>query len=370
MTATNGTSTPPLRILQAAPVFEPSCGGVETAVREASVRLARRDGVEVEILTADASGSLAAKETLYGVAVTRVRAWPTDRDWLFAPRALTAIRPGSWDVVHVQCYQTMFSPMVMAAAARARIPYVVTFHGGGHSSRWRSRIRHHQLRIIRPLLARAAALIACADWEIDYYSQLLAIPEQRFVLVPNGGDLPPVAERPAAVDGTLLVSIGRLERYKGHQHAIAALPEVLRRVPDARLWVAGSGPYEAELRALAQRLGVGDRVDIRVIRDRSEYAAGLSAASLGLLFSEFESHPLAAVEALALGVPLLVADNSGLAELAQKGYATTIEPADGPVAHAEAIVAALSRPAVDRTPEIRSWDERVEQLVTLYRSVR
>jgi len=44
----------------------------------------------------------------------------------------------------------------------------------------------------------------------------------------------------------LIVSGGRLERYKGHHRAIAALPELIRRVPDARLYVVGTGPYEGE----------------------------------------------------------------------------------------------------------------------------
>ena len=71
--------------------------------------------------------------------------------------------------------------------------------------------------------------------------------------------------------------------------------------------------------ALADRLGVGDRVEIRAVRERDAYVAELSGASVAMLLSEFETHPMAAIEAIRLGIPMLVANNSGLTELADKG---------------------------------------------------
>ena len=53
-----------------------------------------------------------------------------------------------------------------------------------------------------------------------------------------------------------MLSSGRLERYKGHHRAIEALPLLRSTHPDAHLVILGGGPYEAELRALAERLGV------------------------------------------------------------------------------------------------------------------
>src|SRR5262249_55524255 len=152
-------------------------------------------------------------------------------------------------------------------ALRAGIPYVATFHGGGHSSRLRTRLRGTQLRLLRPLLARAQALVAVAPFEVDHYGEALDLPRSRFVLIPNGADLPAPTTARAAAPGRppLIASVGRLERYKGHHHVIAALPNVLERRPDARLWIAGSGPYEAKLETLAERLGVRDRVDIHAV---------------------------------------------------------------------------------------------------------
>jgi glycosyltransferase involved in cell wall biosynthesis len=358
-----------LRVLQTTPMYAPSVGGVQTAVREVAGRLARRPEVDVEVLTADPTGRLPTTDVIDGVSVRRVPALPRDGDQVFAPAAFRAVRRGGWDVVHAQCYQTLFTPTVMAGAARAGIPYVLTFHGGGHSARWRNAIRGSQLRALRPLLARAAALVATADWEVDHYSELLRLPRERFVTLPNGASLPSVPQRPAVLDGTVIVSIGRATRYKGHHHAIAALPEVVRAIPDARLWIAGDGEYEGELRALADRLGVADRVEIRAERDRARYAEQLAGAALGVLLSEFETHPMAVIEAAALGVPMLVADNSGLAELAAKGCARPVGLDAGAREHAAAMVRLIREPTPPVQLELKSWDERTEELVSLYRSV-
>ena len=86
------------------------------------------------------------------------------------------MRAEGWDLVHVQCFHTFVAPLAMARSAAARgVPYVLTFHAGGHSSRLRNALRRPQLEALRPLLARAAALVAIADFEIERYSRMLRI---------------------------------------------------------------------------------------------------------------------------------------------------------------------------------------------------
>lgn len=349
------------------PRVAPFVGGVETHVREVASRLAAYD-IEAQILTADPTRDLPPLDTLDGVPVTRVQAWPRGGDQLFAPAIFGAVRRGGWDLVHVQSYHTLVAPLAMAAAARARIPYVVTFHGGGHSSRRRNAMRRWQLLALRPWLARARALISIAEFEIEHYGGPLRLPARRFVTIPNGADLPsPSPEAPRAA-GHLIVSAGRLERYKGHHIVLRALPRVLEKVPDARLWIAGAGPMEPELRQLASELGVVDRVEIS-LADRQTMADRLSRASLAVLLSEFESQPLAALEAASFGVPLVVADNSGLSELARRGLARAVKLDDGSEAHAWAMIEQLLRPPAIPDFTISSWDTCARELAGLYRGV-
>jgi glycosyltransferase involved in cell wall biosynthesis len=350
------------------PIYSPESGGVTTCAREVACRLVER-GVAVDVLTVDPTGDLPPREILDGAPVRRLRSWPRGADYRFAPALGGHMRRSGCDVVHIQCYQTLVAPFAMLAAARARIPYVLTFHGGGHSLSWRNAIRRQQLQVMRPLLARASRLIATADWEVEYYSTLLELPVERFVVIPNGGDLPAVPEPRTPAVGTLIVSVGRLERYKGHHRVLAALPGVIREVPDARLWIAGEGPHEAELVALAQELGVSDRVEIGPERDRQKYAARLASASLAALLSEFETQPIGALEAITLGVPTLVADNSGLAELAEKDLARAVSLEDGNAMHAAAMVEMIRDPPPRAEVVMPSWDDCVDSLLELYGAV-
>ncbi len=139
------TTQAPLRILMVAARYFPFSGGIETHIHEVGSRLAQQ-GSEVTVLTADPNGTLPPEEQVAGMRVRRVRARPAGTDWCFAPdiyRHITdpALRP---DVVHVQGYHTFSAPLGMLGAIRARVPFVLTFHSGGHSSRLRNAVRRIQ----------------------------------------------------------------------------------------------------------------------------------------------------------------------------------------------------------------------------------
>lgn len=363
------------RVLLVTARYFPFMGGVENHVYQVARRLAAR-GVTVTVLTTDPSGRLPAEEEREGVRIRRVRAWPANRDYYFAPGIYRAIVRGRWDVVHCQCYHTLVPPLAMLAALRARAPYVVTFHGGGHSSRVRNALRPVQYALLRPLLARAARLVATARFEIPFFGGRLRLPEERFAFIPNGSDLasdlaevaPPSA---AMADGTVIASLGRLERYKGHHRILAALPKILEQQPDARLWIAGAGPFEPTLRRMARDLGVAERVEIRAIpvAERATMAAELSRVALAVLLSEYETHPMAALEALALGCPLLVADTSGLRELAEQGLARAIPLRSTAEQVAAAVLDQLRRPPIPRAVDLPTWDSCAADLLTLYQTV-
>ena len=359
----------PLRVLMVTPRFFPAIGGVETHVDQVARRMAQA-GAVVTVLTTDRSGTLPRREERDGVTIERVRAWPAERDYYFAPGVCRVIARGDWDLVHCQSYHTFVAPLAMLAALRAGLPYVVTFHGGGHSSRLRNAIRGAQWAALRPLLARATRLVAIAQFEIALYGQRLRLPPERFVFIPNGADLP-VAPQPLPGGGPLIASVGRLERYKGHQRVIAALPKVVEQCPDVRLRIVGTGPYEPELRRLAQKLGVAQRVEIGGIAptDRQGMAAVLGSAALVALLSEYETHPIAALEALAVGRPVLVADSSGLGELAAQGLARAVPLGSSSAQVAAAILEQLRQPLVPPSIALPTWDDCATQLLALYHSI-
>lgn len=156
------------RVLMVTPRSPLSQGGVERHVMEVSRRLAAA-GSTVEVICTEPGGPPLQEENRDGVLIRTLRAWPANRDWCLAPRIWREMGRRPWDVVHVQSYHTLVAPLAMLRALTLGIPYVVTFHGGGHSSDTRNRARRLQRRLLRPLLARAARLVAVARFEIEVY---------------------------------------------------------------------------------------------------------------------------------------------------------------------------------------------------------
>ncbi|HKG37096.1 MAG TPA: glycosyltransferase [Solirubrobacterales bacterium] len=369
----------PLRVLMVTPRTPLAHGGVERHVREVSRRLVAA-GLEVGVLCVEPGSREIREETEEGVAIRSVPAWPANRDWRFAPGIWGEMARERWDVVHVQSYHTFVAPLAMLRARILGIPYVLTFHGGGHSSRLRNRLRRLQRTLLRPLLARAERLVAVARFEITAYGRELRFGPERFALIPNGTDLPAGGtEAPGSGNGrvedggapVVLATIGRLERYKGHHRVIEAMPHVLERHPEATLLVVGEGPYEETLRREAEQLGLGPRVEFTSVPagDADGMVGLLSRTSLVVLLSDFETHPLTALEAAAAGRRLLVADRGGLGELAESGLARAVDPSGPPDRIGAAILEALAEPPPAEPPRLISWDESAAELLALYRSL-
>jgi glycosyltransferase involved in cell wall biosynthesis len=164
------------------------------------------------------------------------------------------------------------------------------------------------------------------------------------------------------------VSVGRLERYKGHHRAIAALPQLMLTRPGVRLRIVGTGPYEGELRRSAQQLGVGDRVEIEGMgyAERTAMARLLARAGAVVLLSDYESQGLTAMEALALGRPVVVTDATALHELVESGRARGIPIRASTAEVAATILEALDTPSSTAMP-LATWDECARNLLALYR---
>jgi glycosyltransferase involved in cell wall biosynthesis len=351
----------PVRVASVSAHYLPHMGGIETHVREVATRL-NGSGLDFTILTTRAADA-ASSERVDGITVHRHGLLMSSTDWCLAPGVFWETLRGDWDVVHCQGVHTFTAPMAMLAALIRRRPYMVTFHTGGHSSEMRGRIRTLQWTVLGPLLRRAAELIAVCEYEIDVFSKLLKINPDRFTLIRNGAELPPRPDAPAPVpEGTfVVVSVARLERYKGHHLVIEAVAELAKRRP-VQLFLVGQGPYEDELRSLVKQRGLDDVVTFTHFAQnrRGELAALIARADVMTLMSEYEAHPVAVMEALGLGRPVVVAATSGLVELARYGWVTSMPIDATPAAVADAYVDAAQRgcPVVS----LPTWDDCADRL--------
>jgi glycosyltransferase involved in cell wall biosynthesis len=359
----------PLRILMATPLFVPHRGGVETHTAEVSSRLAAM-GFEITVLTTDPGGTLPRHEDMNGVVVERVGAWPPRGDLYWSPAVARAVARADVDLLHCQGYHTFVPPLAMLAARRRRLPYVLTFHSGGHSSSLRRAIRPAQVRLLRPLLRGARRLIAVSDFEADLFRRSLGVAAQRVTVIPSGVDAPTQASgEPVARDPHLLVSVGRLERYKGHDRVIRAFAHVRAGEPRARLRILGSGPDEERLRGLAGASPAADAIAFDSV-PREEVSRTLREAGVVALLSEYESQGLGAHEAIALGCRLVVSDSSALAELGRFSQVRLVPPSLEDERLAGVLLEQLrAGPAADGAVGLPSWDECAQRLAALYREV-
>jgi glycosyltransferase involved in cell wall biosynthesis len=356
------------RIAMVTPGFQPYAGGVETHVLEVGRRLASR--CRLTVLTTDPWGKLPPTEFINGMEIRRFKSWPRKRDYFFAPAVLRAVARGKWDLVHCQGYHTFVAPLGMLGAIRAESPFIVTLHSGGPVSRMRQLLRRPQHAVLVPLLRRAAAVVAVSRFEAEHLGPRLRLKPNQVVVIPNGSDLPPSSNLRGRKEG-LLVSVGRLERYKGHQRVIASLPYVRRSRPDASLLVVGSGPYGRDLAQLVSRLGLHDHVRFTSLEsaDRTGLSDILSRASVFVSASEYESQGVAALEAVSASCPIVVTEGTALAELAESGSAIAVSKTAGPQELAAAIIAQLEHPRTSAARSLPTWDDCADKTWTLYKAV-
>lgn len=359
-----------LKILMVCARFLPLTGGTEMHVYEVSRRMAAQ-GHHVTVLTTDPEGGLPAFEAHDGVDIVRRPAWPRKRDLYFAPGVWREIMVRDWDILHVQGYHTFVAPLAMAAALRKGKPFVLTFHSGGHSSALRNLIRVPQTAMLRPLARRAARLIGVSQFEADHFSRLLRVPRTRFAVIGNGAELPPPSARKRNSSAPLIISVGRLEKYKGHHRVIEAFPLVRAKYPGAKLRVVGDGPFKSALLEQVARLGLQDCVKIGPIAaDKRTAMADLFAeASLLALLSDYEAHPVAVMEAISLGTSVLTGDSSGFIELAERGIVRAISPQNSPHTIANAMMEAMESTPPQIDLDLSNWADCTRQLLEVYTGV-
>ncbi len=352
-------------------------GGVENHVYQVATRMAK-SGLDVTVVSGDTSGELPKSDSVDGVRMLRVPVWPRQGDFYLSPEFYKVIRDGHpdgkpWDLVHIQNYLTLCAPVAMLGAMRAKVPYVITFHGGGHPSWLRNALRNVQRLMLKPLMVNASRYVATAKFEFAQFCDWLGLDKSRFMYIPNGSDISLPAGDGPAVPTTpgLIASIGRLESHKGHHRVIAAMPYVLKECPEAQLRIVGFGPQEEELKQLVQQMNLGEHVKVYGIpsTQRHEMVDLLQRASLVTLLSEYETHPMALLEALAMGKSALIADTSGLSEIARDGFARAI-PLHHPAEQtAAAILEQLRNPIHPKPVKLPTWDDCTNQLIDMYHQI-
>jgi len=160
--------------------------------------------------------------------------------------------------------------------------------------------------------------------------------------------------------------VARLQVHKGHADLFRCLPGLWKKHPELQVLVAGQGPNEAPLRALAGELDGGDR--IRFMGHRADVRPVLAAANLFVLPSHREGLPNAVLEAMAMALPVVAAAADGTGEVVVDGETGLLVP-PGDVTALRAAITRLLEDAALRDRLTRAARQRLEEQFSLPRAV-
>jgi glycosyltransferase involved in cell wall biosynthesis len=297
------------------PHYAPYRGGIETLVQSIAERLAVW-GHQVEVLTTTTSALLPRRYEINGVIVRRFRERAAGDAYPFGLSLLTYLlaHREDYDVVNAHNYHAM--PLFWSSLARAsRLVVSTHYHGKGHS-----RLANWMHPFYRPLgswaVRRAQKVICASKFEQELVCAHFGIKERKIEIVPDGISLAALqgADQLDLPAGALLY-VGRLEKYKRVDLAIAALPHLRENF---RLYIIGNGPEADSLRQQASDLKVYDRVVfMKDVPDDMLYRWYRSAQIL-VMMSAAESFPMTSIEAMATGCRVVCEARSPFTELSTR----------------------------------------------------
>jgi glycosyltransferase involved in cell wall biosynthesis len=227
------------------------------------------------------------------------------------------------------------------ASRCAGLPHVITMHGGRYyAARLRNRLA------LRAAIAMSARTVAVSQSLADRMRRDLWMPFSQIATIANGvGWVRPERttlreELRLGTDDRLLVSAGRLVPVKGHEHIIDAMALLSSRRPTLHLAIAGSGELAEALGKRARDHGLAERVHLLGLR--SGIAAILAAADVFVLPSLSEGLPLALLEAMFAGRPIVASDVGDVGIALGHGAAGVLVEPGNPAALAGALDHLLS----------------------------
>jgi glycosyltransferase involved in cell wall biosynthesis len=300
-----------MRILQVCPRYRPCVGGIEEHVRNLSERLSKTN--EITVATTDPVGTLPKEAIINDVHVLRFRSLaPKDAYYISLPlKKYLKANSANFDIIHAHSYHA-FPALYVAEVTTARnFVFTPHYHGSGHTL-FRKLLHFPYKMLGKHIFERARKVICVSKSEKNLIVSDFKIPQEKTVIIPNGINSSEFAHMDKdEKDHKIILCVGRLEKYKGIQYLIKALPFL---DSDIMLEIVGVGPYEFKLTSLAKSLGVRSRVTFFSNLSRASLLQKFANAGLFALLSEHESYGLCVAEALAMKTPCIVANTSALKE--------------------------------------------------------
>jgi glycosyltransferase involved in cell wall biosynthesis len=201
-------------------------------------------------------------------------------------------------------------------------------------------------RIFKATLPWVNKVVMISAATRDFFVQYRGIPAAKTAVILNGAKLEKFRKTPAQ-PGSMLPSVrfgmaARLVAEKDHYTLLRAFAVVRQSIPEAELKIAGDGPLKEPLMAFAEELGLAESVTF--LGALPDTAAFFSQLDVFVLSSLNEGLPLAVLEAMAAGLPIVATRAGGVEEAARDGYNAYLVPPVDSAALAEAMIRMANSP--------------------------
>lgn len=354
-----------IRVCLVNALFYPFLGGVEKHMLELSKHLVKQ-GVDVHIMTGRLS-ELPKEQNIEGVKVHRIECTEIRIPGLYPPplvlsatvqQSLAALdEKYKFDLIHLQnrWFPDFDSALIYAKSANK--PFILTLHNArpvGIALHYTVLGGLYDQVIGQQVLKSADRIISVSNWAIGDVSKY-GISKSKFTHIPNGIEgsdytvctdpkkarLKAIRNKLSLQKGPLLLFVGRVIKQKGLEYLIKAMPEILTIIPNAQLIIVGKGDKLEELKKLTNKLKLNDKVIFPGFVDNLSLRKLLSSADLFVLPSLWEVLPIAVLEAMASGKPIVCTDVGGNRELVDQTNGVVV-PKRNSSALAGAIISVLS----------------------------
>ena len=177
---------------------------------------------------------------------------------------------------------------------------------------------------------------------------------------------------------TQLIFWGRVEEEKGLPELFVALNTVAKKFANVKLTLVGEGNRLQEYKTRVIDLGLADRVEFTGWLNNREIQTLAAKSSIGIFPSRIESFGLSVVEAMATGLPVIVARGGAVPENIDDGVTGTLVPVNDSDALAEAINKALEKSQSSETmakaaktavQQKFSWDRAADSMIEIYKNI-
>lgn len=191
-------------------------------------------------------------------------------------------------------------------------------------------------------------VVGICDATTNNIRNMHTVPGRKIARVYNGSvPLSRVAEVHWPLkSGFTLVYVGRLEPVKNHDLLLRAFRAAVSTFADLQLWMVGDGSERVHLEALSSELGIQDRVTFW--GQQLDVAPFFSAADAFIMSSKSEGLPMSLLQAFSVGLPAIVTDVGGMAEVVQLARGGLIVSPPEPAAMAAAIIRLVKNEAERR----------------------